>query len=141
MPDRARPVSIHLPIRDAPPQAVRHTLASLAALDPPADEVLVVHSNGEDPLLWTPVARECARLGPRFRFFHLGRWPGGRAGALRFARSRMVAGARAMVLDPGSTVPRDWLAGAPRRHWPLLRQLRALLAALTRPVARSEAGD
>ena len=78
-------VSIHLPICNEPPHMVRQTLDALAALDYPDFEVLVVDNNTVDPAVWEPVAEHCARLGARFRFFHLGKWPGFKAGALNFA--------------------------------------------------------
>ena len=65
-------VSIHLPICNEPPQMVRQTLDALAGLDYPDFEVLVIDNNTSDPALWEPVAEHCARLGARFRFFHLG---------------------------------------------------------------------
>ena len=53
---------------------------ALAALDYPEFEVLVVDNNTRDPALWEPVAEHCARLGSRFRFFHLGPGPASRPG-------------------------------------------------------------
>ena len=80
-------VSIHLPVCNEPAQMVRRTLDALAALDYPDFEVLVVDNNTADPAVWQPVAEHCARLGARFRFFHLGSYPGFKAGALNFAPS------------------------------------------------------
>ena len=103
-------VSIHLPICNEPPEMVRQTLHALAALDYPAFEVLVIDNNTTDPALWEPVAEECARLGQRFRFFHLGAWPGFKAGALNFARTHTAPEAEVVaVLDSDYTVSRDWL--------------------------------
>ncbi len=116
MPDRSPllpMVSIHVPICNEPPDRVRSALASLADLDYPAFEVLVVDHNTPDPGLWEPVARECARRGARFRFFHLGRWPGGRAGALNFARVQATDRAEVVaVLEPDALVARNWLQDA-----------------------------
>ncbi len=116
MPDRSPllpMVSIHVPTCNAPPDRVRGALASLADLDYPAFEVLVVDHNTRDPGLWEPVARECARRGARFRFFHLGSWPGGRAGALNFARAQAADRAEVVaVLDPDACVARNWLQDA-----------------------------
>jgi cellulose synthase/poly-beta-1,6-N-acetylglucosamine synthase-like glycosyltransferase len=103
-------VSIHLPICNEPPQMVRQTLDALAALDYPDFEVLVVDNNTADPALWEPVAAHCARLGPRFRFFHLGKWPGFKAGALNFALRETAADAEIVgVLDSDYVVEPDWL--------------------------------
>ena len=88
-------------------------LASLAELDYPAYEVLVVDHNTPDPHVWEPVAKECARRGARFRFFHLGTWPAGRAGALNFARVQATDRAEVVaVLEPGAPVARNWLQDA-----------------------------
>ncbi len=103
-------VSIHVPISGALPGQVRGLLAMLALLDYPAFEVLVVDYDTADPRLWEAAARDCARLDQRFRFFHLGRWPGGQAGALNFARVQTACRAEFIaVLDPGTIVSRDWL--------------------------------
>ena len=116
MPDRFPPlpmVSIHVPICNEPPERVRSALASLAELDYPAYEVLVVDHNTPDPETWEPVAKECARRGARFRFFHLGRWPAGRAGALNFARVQATDRAEVVaVLEPDAPVTRNWLQDA-----------------------------
>jgi len=103
-------VSVHLPICNEPPHMVRQTLDALAELDYPDFEVLVVDNNTLDPSLWEPVAEHCARLGPRFRFFHLGRFPGFKAGALNFARRHTAPDAEVIgVLDSDYLVSPDWL--------------------------------
>jgi exo-beta-1,3-glucanase (GH17 family)/cellulose synthase/poly-beta-1,6-N-acetylglucosamine synthase-like glycosyltransferase len=103
-------VSIHLPICNEPPLLVRQTLDALARLDYPDFEVLVVDNNTTDPALWEPVAEYCARLGGRFRFFHLGAWPGFKAGALNFALRETAPDAAVIgVLDSDYVVRSDWL--------------------------------
>ena len=103
-------VSIHLPICNEPPHMVRQTLDALAALDYADFEVLVVDNNTTDPAIWEPVAEHCARLGARFRFFHLGRWPGFKAGALNFAMAHTAPDAEIVgVLDSDYIVDPDWL--------------------------------
>lgn len=103
-------VSIHLPLCNEPPDLVLRTLDALSRLDYPDFEVLVIDSNTSDPALWEPVAEHCARLGARFRFFLLGAWPGGRAGALSFALGEIAADAAWIaVLDNGCVVHPDWL--------------------------------
>lgn len=122
LPTRRSPwpkVSLHLPLRDAAPEQVRQTLDSLASLDYPAMEVLVVDTHTADPALWEAAAEYCARLGPQFRFFHLGCWPGGRAGALNFALGEAAPDATLVgVLRAGQVVRATWL----RRMVPLFRQ-------------------
>src|SRR5690606_33593306 len=103
-------VSLHLPLRDEEPELVRRTLDSLAALDYPEFEVLVVDTHTSDPRRWEAVAEHCARLGPQFRFFHLGPFPGFRAGALNFAlRETSLASEVIGVLKAGHVVRSHWL--------------------------------
>jgi hypothetical protein len=60
--------------------------------------------------LWEPVAEHCARLGPKFRFFHLGKWPGFKAGALNFALRETAPDAEIIAsLDSDYIVDPDWL--------------------------------
>lgn len=103
-------VSLHVPVCNEPPQMVRQTLDALAGLDYPDFEVLVIDNNTMDPALWEPIAEHCARLGPRFRFFHLGRWPGFKAGALNFALKETAPDAAIIgVLDSDYVVSPNWL--------------------------------
>ena len=78
-------VSLHLPAFDEPPEVVEATLRTLAALDYPAFEVLVIDNNTPDEKTWRPIEKLCQELGPRFRFIHLANWPGYKSGALNFA--------------------------------------------------------
>ena len=103
-------VSIHLPICREPPDMVIETLAALGRLDYADFEVLVVDNNTEDERLWRPVAAFCRALGPRFRFFHLGAWPGFKAGALNFALRHSDPNAEIVgVVDSDYRVERNWL--------------------------------
>jgi exo-beta-1,3-glucanase (GH17 family)/cellulose synthase/poly-beta-1,6-N-acetylglucosamine synthase-like glycosyltransferase len=103
-------VSLHLPICNEPPHMVCATLDALARLDYPDYEVLVIDNNTTDPALWEPVAQHCARLGAKFRFFHLGKWKGFKAGALNFALRHTAPGAEVIgVLDSDYIVESDWL--------------------------------
>jgi exo-beta-1,3-glucanase (GH17 family)/cellulose synthase/poly-beta-1,6-N-acetylglucosamine synthase-like glycosyltransferase len=103
-------VSLHLPICNEPPHMVRQTLDALARLDYPDFEVLVIDNNTTDPALWEPVAEHCARLGERFRFFHLGKWKGFKAGALNFGLRQTAPDAEIIgVLDSDYLVEPDWL--------------------------------
>jgi hypothetical protein len=78
-------VSIHVPAHAEPPDLVIATLDSLAALDYPDFEVLVIDNNTSDPDLWRPVQARCAELGDRFRFHHVEGMTGAKAGALNYA--------------------------------------------------------
>ena len=77
-------VSIHLACYNEPPEMVILTLDSLAALDYENYEVLVIDNNTKHEEVWKPVEAHCAKLGAKFRFFHLDPWPGFKAGALNF---------------------------------------------------------
>ena len=78
-------VSLHVPAYNEPPEVVRETLNSLARLDYPNYEVLVVDNNTPGEENWTKIRNLCLALGPKFRFVHLDRWPGYKSGALNFA--------------------------------------------------------
>ena len=110
-PERQTPrVSIHVPICKEPPDMVISTLNGLAALDYPNVEVLVIDNNNPHPELWLPVQAHCETLGPRFRFFHLDRVEGYKAGALNFAlRQTDPAAEIVAVVDSDYIVNPDWL--------------------------------
>lgn len=109
-PGFAPKISIHLPCYNEPPQVVIETLDSLARLDYPDYEVLVIDNNTRDEAVWRPVQARCRALGRRFRFFHLDHWPGFKAGALNFAlrhtdpRAEIVA-----IVDSDYVVRPEWL--------------------------------
>lgn len=103
-------VSIHVPCYNEPPHMVMQTLDALAALSYPNFEVLVVDNNTKDEAVWKPLEDYCAKLGSRFRFFHLPKWPGYKAGALNFALTETAKDARIIgVIDSDYIVSPDWL--------------------------------
>lgn len=103
-------VSLHLACANEPPEMVILTLDSLAALDYPDFEVLVVDNNTEKDEVWKPVEAHCRKLGPRFRFFHLNPWPGFKAGALNYALKQTAPDADIVgVIDSDYVVEPDWL--------------------------------
>ncbi len=103
-------VSLHLPIHNEPPAMVRKTLEALAAVDYPNLEVLVMDNNTKDPAVWEPVRDDCARLGPKFRFFHLENWPGFKAGAINHALEQTAEDAEIIaVIDSDYILSPDWL--------------------------------
>jgi len=110
-PARLPKVSIHLPIHNEPADMVKLTLDSLARLDYPDFEVIVIDNNTADPEVWRPVEAHCQALGSRFRFFSLGKWPGFKAGALNFALAQTAADAGVIgVIDSDYIVRPDWLS-------------------------------
>lgn len=78
-------VCLQVPAYSEPPDVVIGTLDSIAKLDYPNFEVMVIDNNTKDPNLWKPVEAHCAKLGERFRFFHVDPIKGAKAGALNFA--------------------------------------------------------
>ncbi|MFA5983419.1 MAG: glycosyltransferase [Methylococcaceae bacterium] len=104
-------VSLHLPIHNEPPNMVRKTLEALAAVDYPNLEVLVMDNNTKDPAIWEPVRDDCARLGEKFRFFHLENWPGFKAGAINHALEQTAEDAEIIaVIDSDYIISPDWLS-------------------------------
>lgn len=103
-------VSIHLACHNEPPEMVIATLDSLALLDYPHFEVLVLDNNTEKDEVWQPVRARCRELGERFRFFHLKPWPGFKAGALNFGLDQTDPRAEIVgVVDADYVVRPDWL--------------------------------
>jgi exo-beta-1,3-glucanase (GH17 family)/cellulose synthase/poly-beta-1,6-N-acetylglucosamine synthase-like glycosyltransferase len=103
-------VSIHVPAYNEPPDMLIETLDALSRLDYPDFEVIVVDNNTRDEAVWRPVERHCALLGPRFRFFHVDRLAGFKAGALNFALRETHPGAAIVaVIDSDYKVEPGWL--------------------------------
>ncbi len=103
-------VSIHVPCYNEPAHMVIETLNRLAAMGYPNFEVLVIDNNTKDEAVWKPLEEHCAKLGPNFRFFHLPKWPGYKAGALNFALAVTAPDAEVVaVIDSDYQVTPDWL--------------------------------
>jgi len=103
-------VSLHLAICNEPPAMVKETLDSLAALDYPNLEVIVIDNNTRDPAVWRPVEEHCHQLGPNFRFFHFDVMKGFKAGALNHVLKETAPDAEIIgVIDSDYVVRKDWL--------------------------------
>ncbi len=103
-------VSIHVPAYNEPPAMLIETLDALARLDYPDYEVLVIDNNTRDEQVWRPVQAHCARLGERFRFFHVAPLAGFKAGALNYALERTAPDAAIVaVIDSDYVVEHGWL--------------------------------
>ncbi|MCE9523102.1 MAG: glycosyltransferase, partial [Alphaproteobacteria bacterium] len=106
-------VSIHVPCYNEPADMMCETLDTLARLDYPNFEVIVLDNNTRDEAVWKPVEAHCAKLGARFRFFHFDNVKGFKAGALNLAleltapRAEIVA-----VIDSDYQVAPSWLSEA-----------------------------
>jgi cellulose synthase/poly-beta-1,6-N-acetylglucosamine synthase-like glycosyltransferase len=104
-------VSIHVPAHAEPPELVTATLDSLARLDYPNFEVVVVDNNTTDPALWQPVELHCQRLGERFRFIHVDQLSGAKAGALNLALAQTDPAAEFVaVVDADYQATPDFLS-------------------------------
>ena len=103
-------VSLHVPAYNEPPDVVQSTLNSLARLDYPNYEVLVVDNNTPGEENWTKIRSICLALGPKFRFVHLDKWPGYKSGALNFALAHTVPEAEIIgSIDADYIVERNFL--------------------------------
>ncbi|MES3008310.1 MAG: glycosyltransferase [Pseudomonadota bacterium] len=107
---RVPKVSIHVPAYNEPADMMIETLDALAALDYPDFEVLVIDNNTRDEAVWRPVEAHCAKLGERFRFFHVAPLSGFKAGALNFALERTHKDAEVIAaIDSDYQVEPNWL--------------------------------
>ena len=110
LPEKLPLVSIHIPAYREPPEMLRQTLDSVAQLDWPNFECIVVINNTPDPAFWEPIEDHCRLLGPRFKFVRADRLEGFKAGALRLALEHTAPEAEIIgVLDADYVVRPDWL--------------------------------
>jgi cellulose synthase/poly-beta-1,6-N-acetylglucosamine synthase-like glycosyltransferase len=87
------------------------TIDALARLDYPDYEVLVIDNNTKDEAVWRPVEAHCAKLGARFRFFHVSPLAGFKAGALNFALRNTASDVHVVaVIDSDYKVEPQWLS-------------------------------
>jgi exo-beta-1,3-glucanase (GH17 family)/cellulose synthase/poly-beta-1,6-N-acetylglucosamine synthase-like glycosyltransferase len=111
VPDTYAPkVSIHIPAYREPPEMLKQTLDSVAQLNYPNFECVVVINNTPDPALWMPIEEHCKLLGEHFKFVRVDNLQGFKAGALRLAMNHTAADAELFaVLDADYVVDPDWL--------------------------------
>jgi exo-beta-1,3-glucanase (GH17 family)/cellulose synthase/poly-beta-1,6-N-acetylglucosamine synthase-like glycosyltransferase len=103
-------VSIHVPAYREPPEMLKLTLDSIAQLDYPNLECVVIINNTPDPAFWRPIEEHCAALGDRFKFLREDQLEGFKAGALRLALAHTASDAEIIgVLDADYVVRPDWL--------------------------------
>lgn len=103
-------VSLHIPAYNEPAEVVEATLRTLAQLDYPNFEVLVIDNNTPHESTWRPLVSICRDLGPRFKFLHLDRWPGYKSGALNFALTQTAPDAEIIgIIDADYQVQADYL--------------------------------
>ncbi len=111
VPDPCAPkVSIHVPAHYEPPEMLKATLDSVARLDYPNLECVVVINNTPDPAFWRPIEEHCRALGERFKFVREDRLAGYKAGALRLALAHTASDAEIIgVIDADYVVHENWL--------------------------------
>ena len=103
-------VSIQVPAYRENPDMLNETLSSLARLDYPDFEVMVILNNTPDEVHWGPVEKHCKTLGPRFKFLNLQDVKGFKAGALTLAMEQVSPDATILALiDADYVVDKDWL--------------------------------
>lgn len=103
-------VSIHIPAHKEPPEMLKQTLDSVAALDYPNFECIVIVNNTPDPALTEPVEAHCKLLGERFKFLNIQNLQGFKAGALRLALEHTAEDAEIIgVIDADYAVAPNWL--------------------------------
>ena len=102
-------VSIHIPAYREQPNMVIETIDSLAALDYPNFEVVVIVNNTPEAYYSAPVAARCRELGNRFKFLDI-TCTGFKAGALNVALQHTAPDASIIaVLDADYVVEKSWL--------------------------------
>ncbi|HVT56000.1 MAG TPA: glycosyltransferase [Xanthobacteraceae bacterium] len=107
---RTPKVSIHIPAHKEPPEMLKQTLDSVAALDYPNFECIVIVNNTPERELWEPVEAHCKVLGERFKFSNVDNLKGFKAGALRLALEHTAPDAEIIgVIDADYAVAPNWL--------------------------------
>src|SRR6185312_2772000 len=107
---RTPKVSIHTPAHKEPPEMLKQTLDSVAALEYPNFECIVIVNNTPDPALTEPVEAHCELLGERFKFLNVDNLKGFKAGALRLALEHTAENAEIIgVIDADYAVAPNWL--------------------------------
>jgi exo-beta-1,3-glucanase (GH17 family)/glycosyltransferase involved in cell wall biosynthesis len=108
--ERTPKVSIHIPAHKEPPEMLKQTLDSVAALDYPNFECIVIVNNTPDPALTEPVEAHCKLLGERFKFLNVDNLKGFKAGALRLALEHTAEDTEIIgVIDADYAVAPNWL--------------------------------
>ena len=103
-------VSLQVPAYNEPVEVVEKTLKSLAGLNYPNYEVLVVDNNTPQQETWRPLEEICRKLGPNFHCLHLDHWPGYKSGALNFAITQIDPRAEIIgIIDADYEVDPDFL--------------------------------
>jgi cellulose synthase/poly-beta-1,6-N-acetylglucosamine synthase-like glycosyltransferase len=86
------------------------TIDSVAQLNYPNFECVVVINNTPDPAFWQPIEARCRELGPHFKFVCVQNLVGFKAAALRLAMAEAADDAEIIgVIDADYVVDPEWL--------------------------------
>ena len=103
-------VSIHIPAYREPPEMLLRTIDSVARLDYPNFECVVVINNTPDPAFWQPIEARCRELGPALQVRSRREPRGFKAAALRLAMAETAHDAEIIgVIDADYVVDPQWL--------------------------------
>jgi exo-beta-1,3-glucanase (GH17 family)/cellulose synthase/poly-beta-1,6-N-acetylglucosamine synthase-like glycosyltransferase len=103
-------VSIHVPACRESPEMLIATLDSVAKIEYPNFECVVVINNTPDPALCDPIEAHCKLLGERFKFINVEKLSGYKAGALRIALQHTAPDAEIIgSIDADYVIQPDWL--------------------------------
>ncbi|MGU3494947.1 glycosyltransferase [Xanthobacteraceae bacterium A53D] len=103
-------VSIHIPAYREPPEMLKQTIDSVARLNYPNFEAVIIVNNTPDPAMVEPVRAHCETLGAHIKFINAEKVQGFKAGALRIALDHTADDAEIIgVIDADYVVHPDWL--------------------------------
>jgi cellulose synthase/poly-beta-1,6-N-acetylglucosamine synthase-like glycosyltransferase len=104
-------VSLQVPAYNEPIEVVETTLRTLAKMNYPNFEVLLIDNNTPDESTWRPLEKLCRELGPNFKCLHLDKWPGYKSGALNFALTQTAPDAEIIaIIDADYLVQPEYLS-------------------------------
>ena len=83
-------VSIHVTCKNEPAGLVNKTVEALTRLDYPKYEVLVIHSNNQNIHNWQKIQKFVESCGENFKFVHLDKIDGFKAGALNYLNNHIM---------------------------------------------------
>ncbi|WP_244644652.1 glycosyltransferase [Azorhizobium oxalatiphilum] len=103
-------VSIHIPAYREPPEMLKQTIDSVARLNYPNFEAVIIVNNTPDPAMVEPVRAHCETLGAHIKFINAEKVAGFKAGALRIALEHTADDAEIIgIIDADYVVHADWL--------------------------------
>jgi cellulose synthase/poly-beta-1,6-N-acetylglucosamine synthase-like glycosyltransferase len=104
-------VSIHVACKNEPAEIVIKTVEALSRLDYERYEVLVINSNNTDRQNWQEIEKYVKNRGKNFKFVHLDKIDGFKAGALNYLNVKLMdkAAEIAAIVDCDYIVKPDFL--------------------------------